>query len=342
MRLFLLDWFGWSFLWLLPLCGRVVLSLLAGRGLRGRGAIRIWLGTLLVLCASSALEALLRSQGDNALQSDFIGQALARNLGHAVGKLLTPIIFLATSLLGLFWLFGRPRQSVADDEPTLPLQTALPRRTPLHQPLVKHFPVTTNPAANPPKATVPAPVVTPFDYLQRKRDPWPLPNALERTTGPSRPVGAKWPPQPPQQQTQKRPARPASEWASFESLRPTEAMLARSATQTPPPVKPMPTSVQRTSSVTSGNAATVSNQTKVRISTSSDRSNAITTSLRTALQAREPQAAPVAATPAPLPLAPILMPVPAPAVLHTSSLSAALPPESVAARAIAPTPTIEQ
>src|SRR5450830_1630339 len=343
MRLFLLDWFGWSFLWLLPLCGRVVLSLLAGRGLRGRGAIRIWLGTLLVLCASSALEALLRSQGDNALQSDFIGQALARNLGHAVGKLLTPIIFLATSLLGLFWLFGRPRQSVADDEPTLPLQTALPRRTPLHQPLAgKHFPAAANPVVNPPKVATPAPVVTPFDYLQRKRDPWPLPNALQRTASSSRPLGAKWPPLPPQQHTQKRPARPASEWASFESLRPTEAMLARSATQTPTPVKPTPTSVQRTSSATPGSAATVGNQTKVRISTSSDRSNAITTSLRTALQAREPQAAPVAATPAPLPLAPILMPVPAPAVLHTASLSTALPAEIVAARAIAPTPTIEQ
>ena len=343
MRLFLLDWFGWSFLWLLPLCGRVVLSLLAGRGLRGRGAIRIWLGTLLVLCASSALEALLRSQGDNALQSDFIGQALARNLGHAGGKLLTPIIFLATSLLGLFWLFGRPRQSVADDEPTLPLQTALPRRTPLHQPLAgKHFPAAANPVVNPPKVATPAPVVTPFDYLQRKRDPWPLPNALQRTASSSRPLGAKWPPLPPQQHTQKRPARPASEWASFESLRPTEAMLARSATQTPTPVKPTPTSVQRTSSATPGSAATVGNQTKVRISTSSDRSNAITTSLRTALQAREPQAAPVAATPAPLPLAPILMPVPAPAVLHTASLSTALPAEIVAARAIAPTPTIEQ
>ena len=67
MRLLLLDWFGWSFLWILPLLGRVLLSLLSGKGLRGRGSIRIWLGTLAVLCASSAIEAMLRSQGDAVL-----------------------------------------------------------------------------------------------------------------------------------------------------------------------------------------------------------------------------------------------------------------------------------
>ena len=331
MRLFLLNWFGWSFLWLLPLCGRLVLSLLAGRGLGGRGAIRIWLGTLLLLCASSALEALLRSQGDNVLQSDFVGQALARNLGHVFGKLLTPIVFLASSLLGLFWLFGRPRQNTTEDESALLPPASLPRRTPAAS---KPFPPAANPPANPAKTTaaVPAPVVTPFDYLQRKRDPWPLANALERTAIPARPTGAKWPLLPKQQEVPKRPARPASEWASFESLRPTEAMLARSASQPPAPVKPAPVSVLRTST-----AATVGTSTKVRISTSSERSNAITTSLRTALQAREPQSAPTA--PAQLHTAPTPAPapMPVPAVLSTE-----LPAEIIATTVLAPTPATEQ
>jgi hypothetical protein len=91
MRLFLLDWFGWSFLWILPLLGRVLLSLLSGKGLRGRGSIRIWLGTLAVLCASSAIEAMLRSQGDAVLETDLFGQALARNVTLAFGKLIAVI-----------------------------------------------------------------------------------------------------------------------------------------------------------------------------------------------------------------------------------------------------------
>ena len=282
MRLFLLDWFGWSFLWLLPLCGRVVLSLLAGRGLGGRGVIRVWLGTLLLLLASSALDALLRSQGNGVVQNAWVGQALAHSLSHTFGKLLTLVLIFASGLLGLFWLFGRPRQSTPDNEQREPAQPMVPsrRQQPQPLPLGKSFP----PAASQVPHTGPAPSIMPFDYLQPKREPWPLPNAL--TTSPGK-GGSQWPLRSTQAPMHKPAARPAAQWAPFESLRPTKAMLARSTAQPQPPAP----------------RAALTTTSKLRVSTASDRTSAIATPLRTALQARQPQSTPLVPTIAPAPTA---------------------------------------
>ncbi|WP_034295065.1 DNA translocase FtsK [Herbaspirillum sp. RV1423] len=299
MRIFLFDWFGWSFLWILPLAGRVLLSLIAGRGVGGRGSIRIWLGTLAILCASSAIEAMLRTQGDAVLESDFVGQALARNVTLAFGKLIAVIGLMATGLIGLFWLFGRSRKSGVADEAIagLPAQASVPRRTQAHiPPVVRNMPAS--------QAVKPQPASPPFGNLTRKRDPWPLPGELPRAADPSRTPAGKWPAPPKTREQPQRPARPASEWAAFEALRPTQAMLARSASSAPPTAaEPAATPVHTATPKPSLATSIISkpritpiagSSTKVRISTASDRSQAIPTSLSATLQA---QAAPVAAAP---------------------------------------------
>src|SRR5450830_773947 len=312
MRLFLLDCFGWSFLWILPLLGRVLVSLLAGKGLRGRGSIRIWLGTLIVLCASSAMEAMLRSQGDGVLDSDLFGQALARNLTAAAGKLFSVLILIASALIGLFWLFGRNRKAQLGDEvdvpSSLPLQASVARRTQSHiAPTIRNLP-----ASQALKASAAAPLSTgakaqPFGNLTRKRDPWPLPNALPRAANPAHTPAGKWPTASRPAEPAKRPARPASEWAPFEALRPTQAMLARSAS-TPlaePPRQTLPKPSLATSVISKPRITPIpGSSTKVRISTASDRSQAIPTSLSAAIAAQQP----VVAT--------LPQPVPAPEPIH--------------------------
>ncbi len=332
MRLFLLDWFGWSFLWILPLLGRVLLSLLSGKGLRGRGSIRIWLGTLAVLCASSAIEAMLRSQGDAVLETDLFGQALARNVTLAFGKLIAVIALMTTGLIGLFWLFGRrkARPDLDVDTSSLPLQASVARRTQANiAPTIRNMPSVQS--HRPPPAQPKPPAAPAFGNLTRKRDPWPLPNEVPRAANPAGNwSGAS------QQKTEppKRPARPASEWAAFESLRPTQAMLARSTSSQQPeapahsaaPKPSLATSIISKPKVT----PIVGSSTKVRISTASDRSQAIPTSLSASLRTREP-ATPVepAITP---PLTPSLMPVLPPTVPQTVAFHAPEPePEVITA-----------
>jgi len=312
MRLFLLDWFGWSFLWILPLLGRVLLSLLSGKGLRGRGSIRIWLGTLAVMCASSAIEAMLRSQGDTALETDLFGQALARNVTAAFGKLIAVIALMATGLIGLFWLFGRRKARIDLDADTssLPLQASVPRRTQANiAPTIRNIPAAQSQRTPPAQPKPPA--APQFGNLMRKRDPWPLPNELPRAANPSHTPAGNWPGATRQKaEPPKRPARPASEWAAFESLRPTQAMLARSSSsqQTEAPAHTATPKPTLATSIISKPKITpiVGSSTKVRISTASDRSQAIPTSLSASLRAREP-ATPVAPLP-PVVAAPILAP----------------------------------
>src|SRR5450830_873779 len=338
MRLFLLDCFGWSFLWILPLLGRVLVSLLAGKGLRGRGSIRIWLGTLIVLCASSAMEAMLRSQGDGVLDSDLFGQALARNLTAAAGKLFSVLILIASALIGLFWLFGRNRKAQLGDEvdvpSSLPLQASVARRTQSHiAPTIRNLP-----ASQALKASAAAPLSTgakaqPFGNLTRKRDPWPLPNALPRAANPAHTPAGKWPTASRPAEPAKRPARPASEWAPFEALRPTQAMLARSpapvpAPQTTTPARQVVPKPSLADSIISKPRITPipGSSTKVRISTASDRSQAIPTSLSAAIQAHQP----AAATPPAMPPMPATIFAAAPVVTSTSAGTALAAPAPLA------------
>lgn len=323
--------------------------MLSGKGLRGRGSIRIWLGTLIVLCASSAIEAMLRSQGDGILESDFIGQTLARSITSAFGKLIAVISLLAGGFVGLYWLFGRSRKAAADEETaisTLPLQASVARRTQTNlAPTIRNMPASQTPKPLPTaKAAAPA-----FGNLTRKRDPWPLPNELPRSANPSQTPAGNWPTASRSPEVVKRPARPASEWAPFEALRPTQAMLARSgsglgsgsgspqAQEAPalaPQAAPKPslaTSVISKPRIT----PIVGSNTKVRISTASDRSQSIPTSLSATLHARQPDvAAPVSPVAAPAMasvIAPAVVSAPVPRFTQMAAppVAAAAVPEPV-------------
>ena len=122
-----LGWFGLSTFWLLPLVWRTVGRVLAGdRRLFGRGSLRIWMGTVLVLGASATLEAL--TGGNGATAGGAVGHALA---GTASGMLgWTGALLMMLAVLGLaapmvfgetwrsLFLLRRPRMDA--DEPPAP------------------------------------------------------------------------------------------------------------------------------------------------------------------------------------------------------------------------------
>lgn len=76
------KWFGWSVLWLLPLLLRTVARALGRKSVfGGRGAIRLWCGSLLLLVASGAIEALIRAQlssGDDGPGAALMGGEIGR------------------------------------------------------------------------------------------------------------------------------------------------------------------------------------------------------------------------------------------------------------------------
>ncbi|MFJ3058961.1 DNA translocase FtsK [Herbaspirillum sp. NPDC087042] len=299
------KWFGWSVLWLLPLLLRTVVRALGRKSLMGgRGAIRLWCGSLLLLCASSAIEALVRVQlstGEDSQHGDLVGTALMEALGGKLSRGLAAVLMLGLLALGLKWLLGailNPGKDVErDDHPELDLGP--PRRGSIESERVRmssqrsSFPSSPErrmPVARTPAASGPRQASSPFAPRPRPsrltppprpaaesapREDWQVP--LSAITGGSgqraaqaaqggaagqpAPVG-KWP-------LLKQPApapkaRPESEWAAFETLRPTEAMRARAAASTAisaasaaanaslsraanpmPPIRPIPPSIAR-------------------------------------------------------------------------------------------------
>ncbi|WP_343653168.1 DNA translocase FtsK [Herbaspirillum sp.] len=275
------KWFGWSVLWLLPLLLRTVARVLGRKSIfGGRGAIRLWCGSLLLLAASGALEALLRAQlssSDDGPSGDLVGAALMETLGGKISKGIAAVLLLGLLVLGLKWLlgaiFGRSDAQSRDDHPELDLGP--PRRGSIESERVRmsgqrsSFPTGAErrmPAVRqpvPPRAAAHAsghaanrsPVGSPFEPRPRParltptpanerpqegaaRDDWKVPlSAL--TGGHSRHAqagqggqggqGGKWPSLNPRPSGPAAKARPESEWAAFETLRPTEAMLARAA-----------------------------------------------------------------------------------------------------------------
>ncbi|WP_369828886.1 DNA translocase FtsK [Herbaspirillum sp. meg3] len=289
---------------------------------------------------------MLRSQGDVALESDFFGQALARGVSASFGKLLGVLALMASGLLGLFWLFGRSRKVVAEDESDtagLPLQASVARRTQANiPPTVRNLPASQAPKASgsvkPQPPRQPREPLQAFGNLTRKRDPWPLPNEMPRNANPTQTAAGKWPAAPRSAEPIKRPARPASEWAPFEALRPTQAMLARSSSMQA--AEPPPAAAHLTTQKPSLATSIISkpritpipgSSTKVRISTAADRSQAIPTSLSATLAARLPShatsnAALNAASNASAPAEQTTLPPSAPEIMPAVAATAAIPP----------------
>jgi len=248
------KWFGWSVLWLLPLLLRTVARALGRKSVfGGRGAIRLWCGSLLLLAASGAIEALIRAQlgsGDDGPGAALMGGALLDALGARISRGLAVAVMLVLLALGLKWLlsalFGRARSEDREDHhPELDLGP--PRRGSIESERVRmsslrsSFPTgaerraPARPVARP-AARAPA---SPFEPRPRParlspaaertpdsapREDWQVPLSALTGNGSQR---GKWPALKPGAQPAK--PRPESEWAAFETLRPTEAMLARAA-----------------------------------------------------------------------------------------------------------------
>lgn len=106
---FLFGAFGLSTLWLVPLIWRVGRSLLKRRTLAGagEGTIRFWLGALLVLLASAALEGLLIDQyTDDANAGGAVCRALSHGFGGLLGGWLSTLLMLVVLAAALPWYLG--------------------------------------------------------------------------------------------------------------------------------------------------------------------------------------------------------------------------------------------
>jgi S-DNA-T family DNA segregation ATPase FtsK/SpoIIIE len=409
------KWFGWSVLWLLPLLLRTVARALGRKSIfGGRGAIRLWCGSLLLLTASSAVESLVRSQlvtGEEGSGSALFGAALMDAVGGKISRGIAAILMLGLLALGLKWLlgamFGRGAPAGRDEHPELDLgpprrgsaESERLRMNSLHGsagPARSSFPAATERRSSMPRAPSPGsaaakrmPPASPFAPRPRParltpapaperpadnapRDDWKVP--LSALTGGSRnsqaaPAGStqggKWPAINPRQTDPAAKPRPESEWAAFESLRPTEAMLARAAASraisaasaaadaslsraaTPsPPIRPIPPSIAR------GNPAPAQPTRSIRISSvgrtpepgsapgkPAERADVVPTRLMRSLQQADgeqetPPAAPLPPQVQPIvplnsqgqPLPQSLGPVPAPIPLPPAAVAPVVPP----------------
>ncbi|MFL9925505.1 DNA translocase FtsK 4TM domain-containing protein [Herbaspirillum lusitanum] len=286
-----IKWFGWSVLWIVPLLLRSALAALTRKSiLGGRGSIRLWLGTLMVLASSCAIESMVRAQSDTddsadtAPAADVLGAALAQSMAGMMGKAISVIVLFALAALGLKWMLGvllgrGERGAVATDEriaaqslnpsstgdlvrrgsiESIRLKNAAAGATPVQARPIPPRPATASttsatstistappralntrqPGAAPGQANAaerserfPSPVERMREGGGRS-DVWPLPlNSLNggKQAPKGRDMRAPARPLPPSlsKTGADKTARPESEWAAFEALRPTEAMLAR-------------------------------------------------------------------------------------------------------------------
>ncbi|MCA3185698.1 MULTISPECIES: DNA translocase FtsK [unclassified Cupriavidus] len=108
-----LGWFGLSTFWLLPLVWRTVGRVLAGdRRLFGRGSLRVWMGTVLVLGASATLEALTGGETEGATAGGAAGHALAGTVSGMLGWTGALLMMLAVLALAAPMVFGETWRSL--------------------------------------------------------------------------------------------------------------------------------------------------------------------------------------------------------------------------------------
>ncbi|MGO4333007.1 DNA translocase FtsK 4TM domain-containing protein, partial [Cupriavidus sp. M-11] len=117
------GWFGFSTLWLLPLLWRMVTRLLAGerRFFSGRGTLRVWVGTVIVLCASASLEALTGAAGEGGMAASTSGGGAGRALGGLLSGMLgwsvSLLIMLGVLALAAPMVFGETWRSLFSRKP---------------------------------------------------------------------------------------------------------------------------------------------------------------------------------------------------------------------------------
>ncbi|BBP95701.1 hypothetical protein BSFA1_08300 [Burkholderia sp. SFA1] len=117
MHMVVLGWFGASVVWFLPLLWRIVRLALPG-GARGAGTIRLWLGFIAVLLASSTLEGALAGSFETQVNINRCGRALASSLSgiaHPGGAAAIAALVLAIFLPWLVEFSWRSVLAWADE-----------------------------------------------------------------------------------------------------------------------------------------------------------------------------------------------------------------------------------
>ncbi|WP_373380276.1 DNA translocase FtsK 4TM domain-containing protein [Cupriavidus nantongensis] len=113
-----LGWFGFSTFWIVPLLWRLVTRWLAGeRRLAGPGSLRVWLGTLAVLCASACLEALTSGADPESTAGGGVGRALAGGFGNLFGWTGALLLMLGVLALAAPMVFGETWRSLFARKP---------------------------------------------------------------------------------------------------------------------------------------------------------------------------------------------------------------------------------
>ncbi|MDB5776502.1 MAG: cell division protein [Herbaspirillum sp.] len=226
MHIFFFDWFGWSILWLSPLVWRLFGKLAGGGPVRQRGAIRLWLGTLVMLVTSSALEAMLFSGHAS------IGAAVAARLTGVGGAFFAGALLLVLAAASLPWIFRSPQAARSASRPAPRAEKLAPLdigkfdfKRPMPAPGLSALPVTRRVERKPGRHG---------DSTPRRPEPWKLSPSAAATHNKNASRPGRWP-LPSRQDPAKPAARAEREWAPFESLRPTGPMIARSRAAVPTP-----------------------------------------------------------------------------------------------------------
>lgn len=208
-------------LWLVPMLVRVIKARRSGASvLRGPGSIRLWLGTLLILCGSSALEAVLRTSESGPPDGDHAGYAIAQGLTAMLGGFVGVLVMLAASVLALSWLFGSGWLAFIGK---------------IHPALRRFSPQAAEQADAPREARIAATATPPMHATVRQararesiaapprsKKSWRLPSASELPEVPHKRADT-----PAKRAEMPASARSMAEWATVERIIPTPSMLAR-------------------------------------------------------------------------------------------------------------------
>lgn len=182
----------------------------------------MWLGTFLLLCSSSALEAMLRTHESTPPDGVRLGYALAQGCMAVLGTFGSVLVLMAIGVLALSWLFGSEwLKSFAQ-------KTAL---------LQRFFPPNKQQSDASREQRI-APVVTPAHSASwparsresiavppRSRKSWQLPSSADLPEIPGRKQRQQT--LPAKRIEVKASARSMAEWATVEQIIPTPAMRAR-------------------------------------------------------------------------------------------------------------------
>nr|WP_115706873.1 DNA translocase FtsK 4TM domain-containing protein [Cupriavidus taiwanensis] len=171
-----LGWFGFSTFWIVPLLWRLVTRWLAGeRRLAGPGSLRVWLGTLAVLCASASLEALTSGADPEATAGGGVGRALAGGFGNLFGWTGALLLMLGVLALAAPMVFGETWRGLFARKPRRAAAPAVaPEEAPVSfaatQPL-REAERRDAPAAGNAGWTAPAPRHRSFEAVSARRQP---------------------------------------------------------------------------------------------------------------------------------------------------------------------------